>query len=352
MSRSRTTPRTFAVPSAPFSFGDSYTTIGYDPSQGVNNIPDVGGTSSGGNSWPQFLARADPLVKLKLYDFAVGGAATNNTALYLSGQAATIPDFPQQFDTFKRYFAQPGGLAASSGEVTWQSNRTLFTAFFGINDVGLEVRNQEDQRIELPQIFATWSNMIAQLYSLGARNFLILSIPPTQRTPFISGLPSAVRALYESDLKGFNEALTNFVNTIEPAYAGSKVTFFDTQAVFADILDNYRSYGFKNNSTYCDIYASIKTQPALSLPQCGIPLAQYVWWNSGHPSWPVHQILASKIAKALLANGAATSTGSAQLTSSGTSSPAQSGSSATTPSSTFGWLSIIASMFPGVVSGS
>lgn len=33
-----------------------------------------------------------------------------------------------------------------------------------------------------------------------ARNFLILSIPPTQRTPFIAGLPAEVRALYESDL--------------------------------------------------------------------------------------------------------------------------------------------------------
>lgn len=71
------------------------------------------------------------------------------------------------------------------------------------------------------------------------------------------------------------------MGTIESAYSGSKVTFFDTQPVFADILDNYQSYGFKDNSTYCDIYASISTQPALFLPQCGIPLAQYVWWNSG-----------------------------------------------------------------------
>lgn len=91
--------------------------------------------------------------------------------------------------------------------------------------------------------------------------------------------------------------------------------------MFTDILDNYQSYDFKDNSTYCDIYGSISTQPALFLPQCGIPLAQYVWWNSGQsvctpssssspdlladvpdlapsPSWPVHQILASKIAKA------------------------------------------------------
>ena len=203
--------------------------------------------------WPTFLANAAPAAKLELYNFAVSGAATNNTALYLSGQPHTIPDFPQQFDTFQQYFAQPGGIATSNGTVTWQSNRTLFTVFFGINDVGLEVRNGEDRRIELPQIFGelheidamlrqdrrsswrlrplfvgTWSNIFSQLYALGgerdfllfpdmtanqtsetqnlpafgttARNFLILSIPPTQRTPFISGLPPDVRALYESDL--------------------------------------------------------------------------------------------------------------------------------------------------------
>lgn len=142
--------------------------------------------------WPTFLANAAPPVKIELYNFAVGGAATNNTALYLAGQPHTIPDFPQQFDTFKQYFAQPGGIATSNGTVTWQSNRTLFTVFFGINDVGLEVRNGEDRRIELPQIFGelreidamlrqdrrsswrsrplfsgTWSNIFSQLYTLG-----------------------------------------------------------------------------------------------------------------------------------------------------------------------------------------
>ncbi|TKA51458.1 hypothetical protein B0A53_05371 [Rhodotorula sp. CCFEE 5036] len=338
-----------------FSFGDSYTTNGYDPSKGITNIPDVGGTSSGGSSWPTFLANAAPPVKIELYNFAVGGAATNNTALYLAGQPHTIPDFPQQFDTFKQYFAQPGGIATSNGTVTWQSNRTLFTVFFGINDVGLEVRNGEDRRIELPQIFGTWSNIFSQLYTLGARNFLILSIPPTQRTPFISGLPPDVRALYESDLSAQNEALSNFVGTIESAYSGSKVTFFDTQPVFADILDNYQSYGFKDNSTYCDIYASISTQPALFLPQCGIPLAQYVWWNSGHPSWPVHQILASKIAEALLDDGVASSTGNTTNATSSTEVSIVNSSSATstTSSSSFGWFAnIITSLFPGLASGS
>ncbi|GAA5876378.1 hypothetical protein JCM3774_005315 [Rhodotorula dairenensis] len=324
---------------------------GSHPSWRVHEIlaGKVAETSSGGYSWPTYLATADPLVNLKLYNFAVGGAATNNTALYLTGQVTTIPDFPQQVATFKQYFAQPGGIATSNGTVSWESNRTVFTVFFGINDVGLEVRNGEDRRIELPQIFATWSNMFAELYALGARNFLVLSIPPTQRTPFIAGLPAEVRALYEADLSAQNEALTSFIQTIEPAYNGTKVTLFDTQPVFADVLDNYRSYGFKDNSTYCDIYASISTQPSLFLPQCGIPLAQYVWWNSGHPSWPVHQILASKIAQALLTSGVAPPGGGPNITSNDTA-PAQASpvsvgtsSSATTsvaPSST-GWVSVI-----------
>lgn len=159
--------------------------------------------------WPTFLANAAPVVKLELYNFAVSGAATNNTALYLTGQPTTIPDFPQQFETFKQYFAQPGGIATSNGTVTWQSNRTLFTIFFGINDVGLEVRNGEDRRIELPQIFGelreidamlrqdrrsswrslplftgTWSNIFSQLYTLGGGgDFLLFSGMTTNQTP-------------------------------------------------------------------------------------------------------------------------------------------------------------------------
>lgn len=71
------------------------------------------------------------------------------------------------------------------------------------------------------------------------------------------------------------------MRTIEPAYNGTRVIFFDAHAVFDEILDKYADYGFTDNSTFCELYASIATQPALDLPQCGRPLAQYVWWNSG-----------------------------------------------------------------------
>lgn len=115
--------------------------------------PRVPQTSSGGNSWPQFLATADSNRSIALYDFAVGGAATNNSALYFAGQEVSIPDFPQQVATFEDFFSNPDGTAIKSGEATWRPERTLFTVFFGINDIGLEVRNQEDPRAELPQIF-------------------------------------------------------------------------------------------------------------------------------------------------------------------------------------------------------
>jgi hypothetical protein len=75
------------------------------------------------------------------------------------------------------------------------------------------------------------------------------------------------------------------------------VTTFDTQDIFNDILDAAASHGFSDSTSSCSSYSSISTNPNAFLPQCGWPLAEYVWYDGSHPTWRVHEILAGKVAQ-------------------------------------------------------
>lgn len=115
-------------------------------------------------------------------------------------------------------------------------------------------------------------------------------------------LSDATRALSSSGsrfllTRSFNEALSSFAATIPLAYPTTHVTIFDTQGVFNDILDSPASHGFSDSTSYCSSYSSISTNPNAFLPQCGWPLAEYVWYDGSHPTWRVHEILAGKVAQ-------------------------------------------------------
>lgn len=144
------------------------------------------------------------------------------------------------------------------------------------------------------------SVLVHDLHSGGARHFLFLTVPPTQRAPAIADLPAANVSQYESTLGLFNEALTAFTATVPLAYPDSEVTVIDTQPIFNDILDSPATSGFADSRTFCPSYATISTNPNIFLPQCGWPLAGYVWYNGTHPSWRVHEILAGKVAQVCL----------------------------------------------------
>ncbi|GAA5993450.1 hypothetical protein JCM10908_002195 [Rhodotorula pacifica] len=282
-----------------FAFGDSYSATGYDPDKGVDKIPGIGKTTSGGYNWLQFLASTDLTQPVALYDFAYTGAVINSSIIYNSTASVTPPDFVQQVATWTKYFAIPGGSAVKKGQVKWKPNRALFAIWFGINDVGLETLLLENPVDMIPRIFGTMSVLIHDLYTNGARNFLFLTVPPTQRTPTLKSMTTINSTDYTSALDLFDEALTSFTTTIPLAYSATQVTLFDTLPVFNDILDAPASHGFMDSTSYCPAYSATSLNPNIFLPQCGWPLAEYVWYDGSHPTWRVHEILAGKVAQTM-----------------------------------------------------
>ncbi|GAA5939533.1 hypothetical protein JCM3775_004854 [Rhodotorula graminis] len=271
-----------------FGFGDSYSWNGYSPLVGVNNIPGYGLTTSGGYNWLQFLSQlgSNPIT---LYDLAASGATTNNSVI-----SAPATDFVNQVGLFQEWFG-PDGTYSTSGQVRFEANSTLYTVWIGINDVGAPYNEQTDFPQQLSEIFSSYSAAIASLYAGGARNFLILGVPPTWRTPLIQAYNDSRIDVYRDRLGQYNTRLAALFDTLPSSHPEASFRLYDTVPFFDAILDTPQQYGFANTTAACDAYAAVTGPPEISLPLCGVPLEEYVWWNSYHPAWPVHELLASVI---------------------------------------------------------
>lgn len=97
-------------------------------------------------------------------------------------------------------------------------------------------------------IFVSYNSQIAALYATGgeslppiprsplifliARNFLILGIPPTSRTPLVQSFGPKVVADFAANVFLFNTALVNYFNAFPAVYPGASFLLFDTQPVF------------------------------------------------------------------------------------------------------------------------
>ncbi|KAF9242107.1 carbohydrate esterase family 16 protein [Melanogaster broomeanus] len=253
-----------------FVFGDSYTTDGYNISAGINS-PDPGYTSSNGPNWPSTYNQT----ALKTFNLASGGA-TIDAALVLPTWIQSVVDQVSQFDDY---------LASKPAGATWNSINSLFAIWIGINDVGnsagwTNVTQFELYGVLMDRLFS----QVEDLYQNGARNFIFLTVPPTDRAPLMLAQGSKLA-----------QSVRNF--QANHSDLGS-VTVFDTQRIFNTLLDNWQTFGFVNVTGYCTAYSTGTPSPTYQVEGCA-PVSSYFWLNSLHPLFTVHNILAKAISTAL-----------------------------------------------------
>lgn len=149
--------------------------------------------------------------------------------------------------------------------------------WIGINDIGYSyslsrgfpsLTNSLFPTLQ-PSIFDTYTNVVTALYASGARNFLFMGIPPTNRTPLVTSYGAPAQALFTTNVMNYNTQLFNFVNSMPTALPGTNVVLYDTQPFFntvtppsigrelqlfhtdlpSQVLDNVEKYGFQDNNT-------------------------------------------------------------------------------------------------------
>lgn len=115
--------------------GDSYTSTNFsihgaqpDPSNPLGNPAYPGATSADGPNYVDFLTTTYNQSYIQTYNFGYGGS-TIDPALVQSGFGPTVQSFEQQVnDEFLPNYVD-------NSDVPWASSDSLFSVFFGINDV-------------------------------------------------------------------------------------------------------------------------------------------------------------------------------------------------------------------------
>lgn len=128
--------------------------------------------------------------------------------------------------------------------------------------------------------------------AITARKFLILTCPPTERTPNVIYSENLSTSLFLEAIKAWNAHLHVFVQTIPTLHPDASVRLYDSDQFFNYALDHHAALGFpEENTYYCPSYIEIRGQPELHLPECRQALKHTFWLNSYHPTWPVHKYM-------------------------------------------------------------
>jgi phospholipase/lecithinase/hemolysin len=169
------------------AFGDSYTDEarlsyflthdGRAPPVGWIG-PDSPSTASGGHSWARYVAYYSGAT---LYNYAVSGAVCSNriTPRFLDAINASFPSVREyEVPAFREDYGAGLGLG-----LEWDS--TVVTMWIGTNDLGggaLLDHQQVPGKTVVDYIRCVFEQL-AELYTLGARRFVLLNIAPLELAP-------------------------------------------------------------------------------------------------------------------------------------------------------------------------
>ncbi|KAL3486978.1 hypothetical protein BJX62DRAFT_241462 [Aspergillus germanicus] len=251
-----------------FTFGDSYTTTGFNvtstqPSQDnpMGNPPLGQGTASDSINWVGYIATIYNETPVLSYNFAVWDATIDNTI------ARGVPeDFAAQVSTaFEPHYSHPSHEGSSSA---------LFMVWFGINDA-LHLYLDHNPTGKISLVLQTYFDQLNKLHACGARSFILINVPPTHRTPKFLFESAWERRLYEASIRDFNFQLHATALRWVQEYSDSSIAIYDAWEFTMYILDHPEEYGFVDNSCIGE--------------GC-------VWWDDFHPRSAFHELLAADIA--------------------------------------------------------
>jgi len=284
-----------------FSFGDSYTATGFLSSGAQPSLANPlgnplfpGFTSSDGPNWIGYLVTKYNASSIFSYNLAYGGA-TVDTSLAKPFMAG-VHSLKDQVN--RDYMPVYG---SGPKRTVWNSNDSLFTFWIGINDV-LNVYYNPDTTL-IPSIFAEYSTLIETAYASGARNFLLIDVPAIQYSPNAQFLKAAALLQETNAIQNWATRLATMAKNLQTTHPDVTVTVFSAYGVFQRILSGPTAYQQTQNlkalSGYCPAYANGTLSGQTFVGVCTVPVNQYFWLNTLHPTYPVHDALGFTISTAL-----------------------------------------------------
>ena len=230
--------------------------------------------------------------RLETYNFAYGGATLDSDLVqpYLPSVHSVKQQVQDEF--LPTYGSDPSFTP-------WMSNNTLFAFFIGINDVGNSYYQSNESDIQT-RIFQQYTKLIDSVYAVGGRKFLFLNVPSIQFAPQTSIHGAAVQKQEQRAIIDWNSRLAKLAIGMVNNYQDVTTLTFDTYALFSTVLRDptlfQQTARYKNTTGYCAAYMNGTPTETYFDPTCGVPVNEYFWLNTLHPTYPMHKVLAHQIA--------------------------------------------------------
>ncbi|KAI1332479.1 hypothetical protein F5Y16DRAFT_178744 [Xylariaceae sp. FL0255] len=259
------------------TFGDSYSQTGFnvttgplpDASNPLGNPPFPGYTTDNGNNWIDNLIAVYNKTLLLNYNFAYGGATTNSSlvAPYEVGVLSLVDQVTEFTDS----------IASKPSTAPWTSSDSLFGVWMGVNDVGNSWYESNVTDI-LNAIMTSYFDQMQILYDAGARNFLLLSVPPIQETPLMLASGATSDAEEAVVIEQYNDLLATNLASFEASNSGITAQLVNTTIPFQTAIDDPTAYGAANATCY------------------DADGTTCLWWNNYHPGLAIQKLVAEEIA--------------------------------------------------------
>lgn len=292
--------------SALFAFGDSlsdsgnaYVLLGgstadepYDP---IPSAPYDTKRFTNGRTWVEFLADelrltrgGLPALKRPFFgNYAVGGA---------QAEEGSSPDFHAQVQLFLK---NRGGHAPSGA---------LYVVQFGGNDIrvaleiALEIGNEDLAEQEITNAVRAVARNIEELYSAGARQFLVANAANLGRAPVVAVLAPGAVPTAESLSDAYNAALNTALDEVVANLPGIDIYRLDLFGFAEAAAEMPDGFGFANDAT------SMEPDPCLPVfdldpaaTVCEDP-DRRLFWDGVHPTRAAHRIVGNIAFNVLPAN--------------------------------------------------
>ncbi|CAF9906955.1 hypothetical protein IMSHALPRED_005402 [Imshaugia aleurites] len=241
--------------------GDSYTSTSFNisgeqpsPSSPLGNPSYPGSTSCDGPNYIDFLTTTYNESYIQAYNLGYGGA-TIDDSIVTSGFGATVQSFQDQVEhEFLHTYV-------NNTQVPWNASNSLFTVFFGVNDVTNSfapfASHNDSVNYELVKAYESLIDE-NKLYAAGARNFLFMNVPPVDRSPGTLEMGSIDQSAEASFIGAFNFRLGALVYNLALRHADTTLFTFDTNFLFTNVLDDPSQFGetagYQNTTNYCKAY--------------------------------------------------------------------------------------------------
>ena len=247
------------------AFGDSYTDTGRLPSTPPQYW---NGRFSNGPLWLEYLSQTLGFDYNPANNFAVSGTESTDLGTEISG-------FPGTSDSQNVLFA------------IWSGNNDFGNHLnIGVNDAAWDTR--------INSIVSSLMTASDLLYQKGARNIILFNQIELSRVPYILNTYSPSFCTYLAEkIQIFNNRLAQNVPGLLASHPDLQVFLIDAHSDLDYLLDSYAALGFTHTTI-----SALDDHSLIDKSFSG-PGADYVFWDSQHPTTKTHGLLAKWVANVL-----------------------------------------------------